>query len=100
MMYKHALDIQNTRLHKRTPTEYGTRFSVAYCFDFVHARYATSRGDTRSDISPAASSAPMLHASATSRSRSSKRVRWLVMLTRTTSWPLMRVVDGAAMPRS
>eukprot|EP00964_Phaeocystis_antarctica_P143931 scaffold109593_cov76-Phaeocystis_antarctica.AAC.1 len=40
-------------------------------------RYATSRGDTRSDISPAASSAPMLHASATSRSRSSKRVRWL-----------------------
>eukprot|EP00964_Phaeocystis_antarctica_P111606 scaffold75950_cov56-Phaeocystis_antarctica.AAC.1 len=63
-------------------------------------RYATSRGGTRSDISPAASSAPMLHASATSRSRSSKRVRWLVMLTRTTSWPLMRVVDGAAMPRS
>ena len=66
----------------------------------LRLRYATSRGDTRSDISPAASSAPMLHASATSRSRSSKRVRWLVMLTRTTSWPLMRVVDGAAMPRS
>ena len=79
-----------------------TRHRTLWTSHSVHAfqPYATSRPETRSDMSPAASSAPMLHVSATSRSRSSKRVRWLVMLTRMTSWPLMRVVDGAAMPRS
>ena len=88
---RHANGAQRATRHRTLQTSHS-----------VHAfePYATSRPETRSDMSPAASSAPMLHVSATSRSRSSKRVRWLVMLTRMTSWPLMRVVDGAAMPRS
>jgi len=58
------------------------------------------KDDDEEDEEEVVSSLPTARTALTRRRRSSRRVRWFVMLTRIASAPLMRVVDGAAMPLS